>query len=72
MVEFANQLQERGDDLKNAIIKAAGTRLRPILMTTFAMILGATPLAFPQWNFFRDLAVICREGVVEKMRVLDH
>jgi multidrug efflux pump len=47
MVEFANQLQEQhGKELKEAIIEAATTRLRPILMTTFAMILGALPLAF--------------------------
>ena len=45
MVEFANQLQESGEQLKEAIIQAASIRLRPILMTTFAMILGALPLA---------------------------
>lgn len=45
IVEFANQLQERGRDIRAAVIEAAGLRLRPILMTTFATILGATPLA---------------------------
>lgn len=45
MVEFANQLQEEGEEFVEAIIKSASVRLRPILMTTFAMILGALPLA---------------------------
>lgn len=46
MVEFANQLQETGKNLEEAIIAAASIRLRPILMTTSAMVLGALPLAF--------------------------
>jgi len=45
IVEFANQLQERGRALRDAVVEAAGLRLRPILMTTAAMILGAVPLA---------------------------
>ncbi len=45
IVEFANQQQERGMAFLDAIVEGATTRLRPILMTTFAMILGATPLA---------------------------
>jgi multidrug efflux pump len=45
IVEFANQLQERGDDLFEAVKHAAVLRLRPILMTTGAMVLGAVPLA---------------------------
>ncbi|MGH8587644.1 MAG: efflux RND transporter permease subunit, partial [Gammaproteobacteria bacterium] len=45
IVEFANQLQERGRNLGEAAVEAASLRLRPILMTTFAMILGAIPLA---------------------------
>jgi biotin carboxyl carrier protein len=45
IVEFANQLQEKGRDRLSAAIEAAGLRLRPILMTTGAMVLGALPLA---------------------------
>jgi multidrug efflux pump len=45
IVEFANQLREQGMELVDAIIKAASQRLRPILMTTGAMVLGALPLA---------------------------
>jgi hydrophobic/amphiphilic exporter-1 (mainly G- bacteria), HAE1 family len=44
IVEFANQLQEQGLDPRSAVIKAAATRLRPILMTSFAFILGILPL----------------------------
>ncbi|WP_306604301.1 efflux RND transporter permease subunit [Azonexus sp.] len=45
IVEFANQLQEQGRALNEAVIEAAVMRLRPILMTTGAMVLGAVPLA---------------------------
>ena len=45
IVEFANQLQEQGRELKAAVVEAATLRLRPILMTTGAMVLGAVPLA---------------------------
>ena len=45
IVEFTNQLRAQGKDLFGAIIDAATLRLRPILMTTGAMVLGALPLA---------------------------
>jgi len=45
IVEFANQLRERGVALQEAIVQASSQRLRPILMTTGAMVLGAVPLA---------------------------
>ena len=45
MVEFANQLQESGKSIEEAIIASATIRLRPILMTTAAMVLGTLPLA---------------------------
>ena len=45
IVEFANQQQEQGKDKISAVIEAAVLRLRPILMTTGAMVLGALPLA---------------------------
>jgi multidrug efflux pump len=44
IVEFANHLQEMGKDKLAAIIEAAGTRLRPILMTTAATVVGHFPL----------------------------
>ncbi|HRI91990.1 MAG TPA: efflux RND transporter permease subunit, partial [Accumulibacter sp.] len=45
IVEFANQLLERGQAVGEAVIDAAEMRLRPILMTTGAMVLGTIPLA---------------------------
>ncbi len=46
IVEFANNLQRQGLSKRAAIEKAAGLRLRPILMTTAAMVLGVMPLLF--------------------------
>jgi multidrug efflux pump len=46
IVEFANQLQEQGMAKVEAVKEAATLRLRPILMTTGAMVLGALPLAY--------------------------
>jgi multidrug efflux pump len=45
IVEFANQLREQGRSIFEAVVEAAVLRLRPILMTTGAMVLGAVPLA---------------------------
>ena len=45
IVEFANQLRAKGQPMREAVIEAATLRLRPILMTTGAMVLGAVPLA---------------------------
>ncbi|MPY72058.1 MAG: MMPL family transporter [Alphaproteobacteria bacterium] len=45
LVEFANQLREDGEEMVAAVIESATLRLRPILMTTGAMVLGAVPLA---------------------------
>ena len=44
IVQFANHLQETGQEKLTAIIEAAGTRLRPILMTTAATVVGHFPL----------------------------
>jgi len=45
IVEFTNQLRGQGMEMVEALIKASSQRLRPILMTTGAMVLGALPLA---------------------------
>lgn len=45
IVEFANHAAELGKNKFDAVVEAASLRLRPILMTTFAMVLGALPLA---------------------------
>jgi len=46
IVEFANQLRERGYSVRDAVIESSVLRLRPILMTSIAMIGGAIPLAW--------------------------
>ena len=44
ITQFANRLIERGNTVHDAIVKAATIRLRPIIMTTTTMVLGALPL----------------------------
>ncbi len=46
IVQFANELQETGTNKLRAVIEAAGTRLRPILMTSAATVVGHLPLVF--------------------------
>jgi hydrophobe/amphiphile efflux-1 (HAE1) family protein len=45
IVEFARQRESHGEETEDAAVSAAKTRLRPILMTSFAFILGVAPLA---------------------------
>ena len=45
LVDFTNQEREHGRERESAILTAARTRLRPIIMTTFAMVFGMIPLA---------------------------
>lgn len=45
IIEFANQLREKGMSVRQALIEASTARLRPILMTSLATILGALPIA---------------------------
>jgi multidrug efflux pump subunit AcrB len=46
IVEFARQAEEQGANRQDAAVQAARTRLRPILMTSFAFILGVVPLVW--------------------------
>jgi hydrophobe/amphiphile efflux-1 (HAE1) family protein len=46
LVDYANVLRDRGRERADALVQAGATRLRPILMTTFAMIFGMIPVAF--------------------------
>ncbi|MFM8572509.1 MAG: efflux RND transporter permease subunit, partial [Pirellula sp.] len=48
IVEFAKQLQESGKSPKESVVEACRMRLRPILMTSFAFILGVVPLVLAQ------------------------
>ena len=45
LVDYANQLQQRGLSVEDALVEAGRTRLRPILMTTLTTVLGLLPLA---------------------------
>ena len=45
IVEFANQLRSQGKPTREAVFEAAVLRLRPILMTSIATVMGAVPLA---------------------------
>lgn len=45
IVDFANAMREKGHSIVESVKRAAGLRLRPILMTTFAMVIGTVPLA---------------------------
>lgn len=46
LVDFANQVRKEGKSRSEALLEAAHVRLRPILMTTLAMVFGMVPLAF--------------------------
>lgn len=46
LVDYAKTLRKRGMDRREAVITSGRTRLRPIVMTTLAMIFGMLPLAF--------------------------
>ena len=45
LVDYANMQRDQGKPIMEALITAGATRLRPILMTTFAMIFGMLPVA---------------------------
>ncbi len=46
IVEFAKQREDNGEDIRSALASASKNRLRPIMMTSFAFILGVVPLAY--------------------------
>jgi multidrug efflux pump subunit AcrB len=48
IIEFAKQLHEEGKSVKDATVEACKLRLRPILMTSFAFILGVVPLVIAE------------------------
>ncbi len=48
IVEFINQLRDKGMEFKDAIVEASRIRLRPVIMTAFAATMGAVPLIFAE------------------------
>jgi multidrug efflux pump subunit AcrB len=67
IVEFAKQAEERGSGPIQAAVEAARTRLRPILMTSFAFILGVLPLVVasgPGWELRQALGTAVFFGMI--------
>ncbi len=68
ITEFANQIQAKeGASIREAIIKSAGMRLRPILMTTAAMVFGVLPLIFssgPGAKSRYDIGLVIATGML--------
>ena len=67
IVEFANHLQEQGRRKLEAVIEAAGTRLRPILMTTAATVVGHFPLVLatgPGAGARNSIGIVLVSGMV--------
>lgn len=66
LIDYTGQLQEQGMMVKNALIKAGRTRLRPILMTTLTTILGMVPLAIGMGSnaeMMRGMAMVVIGGL---------
>jgi multidrug efflux pump len=66
IVEFANQLRDRGLDIREAVLDAAAIRLRPILMTSTATTFGALPLLLGQgagWESRQPIGIVIVFGV---------
>ncbi len=67
IVEFANHLQEQGADKMAAVLEAAGTRLRPILMTTAATVVGHFPLIYaagPGGGARNSIGIVLVSGMI--------
>ena len=70
LVDFTNHLKEQGLQMKEALIEAGKERLRPILMTTAAMILGMLPIALSQGpgsEFKRSMAWVIIGGLTSSL-----
>jgi multidrug efflux pump len=66
IVEFANQLRDRGLDIQEAVLEAASVRLRPILMTSTATTFGALPLLLGTgagWESRQPIGIVIVFGV---------
>ena len=67
IVEFANQLRDRGIEFREAVIEAAAIRLRPVLMTSFCTAFGALPLMLASGagaGSLQSIGVVVFYGVV--------
>ncbi|MBK2126233.1 efflux RND transporter permease subunit, partial [Fangia hongkongensis] len=67
ITEFANQLRLKGMKKEQAVIEALKVRIKPILMTTLAMVLGALPLVFGTGaghEYAQQLGIVIVGGLV--------
>lgn len=70
LVDFTNHLKEQGLALKDALVEAGKERLRPILMTTVAMIFGMMPIALsngPGSEFKKSMAWVIIGGLTSSL-----
>ncbi len=72
LVDYTNTLRERGEDRLTALVESGGTRLRPIVMTTLALVVGTLPvaLAIGRGSEFRETIGIAIIGGVLLSTVL--
>ncbi|MDO4230147.1 MAG: efflux RND transporter permease subunit [Capnocytophaga sp.] len=70
LVDFANHRKEHGEDTVTALIQANHARLRPILMTTIAMVFGMIPIAIASGagaEMFNGLAIVIIGGLISSL-----
>ena len=70
LVDFANHRKEEGDNTFDALVAANHARLRPILMTTIAMVIGMVPIAFATGDgadMNRGLAIVIIGGLISSL-----
>lgn len=70
LVDFANHRKEQGDNTHDALVAANQARLRPILMTTIAMVIGMVPIAIAQGDgadVNRGLAIVIIGGLLSSL-----
>jgi multidrug efflux pump subunit AcrB len=70
LVDFANHRKEAGDNTHDALVAANHARLRPILMTTIAMVFGMIPIAFATGGIAdtnRGLAIVIIGGLLSSL-----
>jgi HAE1 family hydrophobic/amphiphilic exporter-1 len=70
LVDYTNTLRSRGMNVRDALLEAGPTRLRPILMTTMTMVFGMAPLAFslsPGAEMRSGMGVVLIFGLLSSM-----
>jgi len=66
LIDYANQLRDEGKSVREAVVEAGATRLRPVLMTTITTVLGLVPLALGMGlgaDLMQPVAIVCIGGL---------